>query len=140
MERACSAWLVASRSRFVHLQFSFAYSLLTAVLTSHTLSPFSYERLMVQMLQSTFDLQEKEDEFLGLVECIEKEKKGKTRERRKSGARSWWGGGGKGGEDATEMNSVVMQLSRKLEELLIDNEDLREQVKRAGGGGRSPAK
>jgi len=98
----------------------------------------AYERVMVQMLQATFDLQEKEDEMLGLVEALEREKKKEGRSRRSSGGHKWWGGGGgKGGpggdREDEEEKTVVMQLSRKLEELLIDNEDLREQIKDRDG-------
>jgi hypothetical protein len=71
----------------------------------------AYDRLLLLLLQGNEDLKEKEDELLNL--------RGKL---------------GKMTEDATEKDRVqandsklIMQLSKKLETLLMDNEDLRDQ-------------
>lgn len=71
----------------------------------------NYERLMVQMLQSTFDLSEREDEVATLKKQLAEEQIAVT----------------KRGRSQSEEHKVMMQLSRKLETLLVDNEDLREQ-------------
>ena len=71
----------------------------------------NYERLMVQMLQSTFDLSEREDEVALLKKQLAEEQIAVT----------------KRGRSQSEEHKVMMQLSRKLETLLVDNEDLREQ-------------
>ena len=70
----------------------------------------SYDRLLLTMLQGNADLKEKEDELLSfrdqlhqsMVECAEK--------------------------DRTQANDskLIMQLSKKLETLLMENEDLRD--------------
>ena len=70
----------------------------------------SYDRLLLTMLQGSADLKEKEDELLALrnkvhqsmAECAEKDK--------------------------TQANDskLIMQLSKKLETLLMENEDLRD--------------
>ena len=71
----------------------------------------NYERLMVQMLQSTFDLSEKEDLVTRLKKALAEEQIAVTKK----------------GRSQSEEHKVMMQLSRKLETLLVDNEDLREQ-------------
>ena len=68
----------------------------------------NYERLLIQLLQSTFDLASKEEEVAKFKRRMEESEKGIGRVDDK----------------------VLMQLSKKLETLLIDNEDLREQNER----------
>jgi hypothetical protein len=68
----------------------------------------NYERLMIQLLQSSFDLAGKEEELAKLKKKLTESEKGIGRVDDK----------------------VLMQLSKKLETLLIDNEDLREQNER----------
>ena len=71
----------------------------------------NYDRILLMLLQGNEDLKEKEDELLGLrnkLESAVSESKDK---------------------DRTQANDskLIMQLSKKLETLLMDNEDLRDQ-------------
>merc|ERR1712085_66336 len=76
-----------------------------------------YDRLIIMMLQGSTDLNEKEDELLSVrgqvhqtvAECAEKDK--------------------------TQANDskLIMQLSKKLETLLMENEDLRDNNDRLNG-------
>lgn len=74
----------------------------------------NYDRILLMMLQGNTDLKEKEDELLAMRDKVEKmilESKEKERVQL---------------EDST----LIMQLSKKLETLLMDNEDLREHNER----------
>jgi hypothetical protein len=70
----------------------------------------SYDRLLLTMLQGNSDLKEKEDELLNL--------RGKLHEAMSESAE----------KDKTQANDskLIMQLSKKLETLLMENEDLRD--------------
>ena len=71
----------------------------------------SYDRLLLLLLQSGEDLKEKEDELLNL--------RGKLESTAKESVE----------KDRVQANDskLIMQLSKKLETLLMDNEDLRDQ-------------
>ena len=71
----------------------------------------AYDRLLLLLLQSGEDLKEKEDELLSL--------RGKLENTVKESAE----------KDRVQANDskLIMQLSKKLETLLMDNEDLRDQ-------------
>lgn len=71
----------------------------------------AYDRLLLLLLQSGEDLKEKEDELLGLRGKLENTVKESTE------------------KDRVQANDskLIMQLSKKLETLLMDNEDLRDQ-------------
>jgi len=71
----------------------------------------SYDRLLLLLLQSGEDLKEKEDELLGLRGKLENTMKESAEKDRVQGNDS----------------KLIMQLSKKLETLLMDNEDLRDQ-------------
>mmetsp|Transcript_27066 Transcript_27066/g.41516 ORF Transcript_27066/g.41516 Transcript_27066/m.41516 type:complete len:171 (+) Transcript_27066:4838-5350(+) len=71
----------------------------------------NYDRLLLLMLQGSDDLKEKEDEILGLrgkLETVTAESLEKDRVQAND-------------------SKLIMQLSKKLETLLMDNEDLRDQ-------------
>jgi hypothetical protein len=70
----------------------------------------SYDRLLLTMLQGSSDLKEKEDELLSL--------RGKLHQSMSECAE----------KDRTQANDskLIMQLSKKLETLLMENEDLRD--------------
>lgn len=71
----------------------------------------SYDRILLMLLQGGEDLKEKEDELLGLrskLESVMQESKEKDRVQAND-------------------SKLIMQLSKKLETLLMDNEDLRDQ-------------
>jgi hypothetical protein len=70
----------------------------------------SYDRILLMMLQGSEDLKEKEDELLGLrskLESVVLQSKEKDRVQAND-------------------SKLIMQLSKKLETLLMDNEDLRD--------------
>lgn len=70
-----------------------------------------YDRILLMMLQGSEDLKEKEDELLSLrskLEAVVDESKEKDRVQAND-------------------SKLIMQLSKKLETLLMDNEDLRDQ-------------
>ena len=71
----------------------------------------SYDRILLMLLQGSEDLKEKEDELLRLrnkLESVSNESKEKDRVQAND-------------------SKLIMQLSKKLENLLMDNEDLRDQ-------------
>jgi hypothetical protein len=71
----------------------------------------SYDRILLMLLQGSEDLKEKEDELLSLrskLEAVVNESKEKDRVQAND-------------------SKLIMQLSKKLENLLMDNEDLRDQ-------------
>eukprot|EP00522_Entomoneis_paludosa_P005598 CAMPEP_0172451804 /NCGR_PEP_ID=MMETSP1065-20121228/9679_1 /TAXON_ID=265537 /ORGANISM="Amphiprora paludosa, Strain CCMP125" /LENGTH=1627 /DNA_ID=CAMNT_0013203775 /DNA_START=258 /DNA_END=5141 /DNA_ORIENTATION=+ len=71
----------------------------------------NYDRILLMLLQGGEDLKEKEDELLGLrskLESVMQESKEKDRVQAND-------------------SKLIMQLSKKLETLLMDNEDLRDQ-------------
>jgi DNA repair exonuclease SbcCD ATPase subunit len=71
----------------------------------------SYDRILLMLLQGHEDLKEKEDELLRLrnkLESVMAESKEKDRVQAND-------------------SKLIMQLSKKLENLLMDNEDLRDQ-------------
>jgi hypothetical protein len=71
----------------------------------------SYDRILLMLLQGCEDLKEKEDELLRLrnkLEFVSNESKEKDRVQAND-------------------SKLIMQLSKKLENLLMDNEDLRDQ-------------
>mmetsp|Transcript_20807 Transcript_20807/g.30490 ORF Transcript_20807/g.30490 Transcript_20807/m.30490 type:complete len:418 (-) Transcript_20807:57-1310(-) len=71
----------------------------------------SYDRLLLMMLQSTSDLKRSEDDMVGLrgtLDAVIAESKEKDRIQ-------------------TNDSKLIMQLSKKMETLLMDNEDLRDQ-------------
>jgi hypothetical protein len=71
----------------------------------------SYDRILLMLLQGCEDLKEKEDELLRLrnkLESVSNESKEKDRVQAND-------------------SKLIMQLSKKLENLLMDNEDLRDQ-------------
>jgi hypothetical protein len=71
----------------------------------------SYDRILLMLLQGAEDLKEKEDELLRLrnkLESVSNESKEKDRVQAND-------------------SKLIMQLSKKLENLLMDNEDLRDQ-------------
>jgi hypothetical protein len=71
----------------------------------------SYDRILLMLLQGGEDLKEKEDELLRLrnkLESVSNESKEKDRVQAND-------------------SKLIMQLSKKLENLLMDNEDLRDQ-------------
>ena len=72
----------------------------------------AYDRLLLMMLQGSVDLKEKEDEELVLREKLE-EALAESFEKDRVAAND---------------SKLIMQLSKKLETLLMDNEDLRDQV------------
>mmetsp|Transcript_9012 Transcript_9012/g.13072 ORF Transcript_9012/g.13072 Transcript_9012/m.13072 type:complete len:1706 (-) Transcript_9012:256-5373(-) len=76
-----------------------------------------YDRLLLQMLQSNDDLKEKEDELLRLRAKLDHSAKD-VAEKEKAQAND---------------SKLIMQLSKKLEMLLMDNEDLRDQNDRLNG-------
>lgn len=71
----------------------------------------AYDRILLMLLQSGEDLKDKEDELLGLRSKLE----GVVQESAE--------------KDRVQANDskLIMQLSKKLETLLMDNEDLRDQ-------------
>ena len=71
----------------------------------------AYDRLLLLLLQSGEDLKEKEDELLNLRGKLENAMKESAEKDRIQGNDS----------------KLIMQLSKKLETLLMDNEDLRDQ-------------
>mmetsp|Transcript_29781 Transcript_29781/g.54693 ORF Transcript_29781/g.54693 Transcript_29781/m.54693 type:complete len:203 (+) Transcript_29781:399-1007(+) len=77
----------------------------------------SYDRLLLIMLQGSSDLKEKEDELLSL--------RGKLHQSMADCAE----------KDKTQANDskLIMQLSKKLETLLMENEDLRDNNDRLNG-------
>jgi hypothetical protein len=84
---------------------------LTAVHTALNREREQYDRILLLLLQGAEDLKEKEDELLGLrskLEGILDESKEKDRVQAND-------------------SKLIMQLSKKLETLLMDNEDLRDQ-------------
>lgn len=77
----------------------------------------SYDRILLLLLQGTEDLKEKEDELLKLrnkLEQVVDQSKEKDRVQAND-------------------SKLIMQLSKKLETLLMDNEDLRDQKDRLNG-------
>jgi hypothetical protein len=71
----------------------------------------AYDRILLMLLQSSEDVKEKEDELLSLrskLETVTKESKEKDRVQAND-------------------SKLIMQLSKKLENLLMENEDLRDQ-------------
>lgn len=71
----------------------------------------SYDRIILMLLQGTEDLKEKEDELLKMrskLESVVDESAEKDRVQAND-------------------SKLIMQLSKKLETLLMDNEDLRDQ-------------
>jgi hypothetical protein len=71
----------------------------------------NYDRILLMLLQGSEDLKEKEDELLRLrnkLESVVQESKEKDRVQAND-------------------SKLIMQLSKKLENLLMDNEDLRDQ-------------
>jgi hypothetical protein len=84
---------------------------LTAVHTALNREREHYDRILLMLLQGAEDLKEKEDELLGLrckLEGVLDESKEKDRVQAND-------------------SKLIMQLSKKLETLLMDNEDLRDQ-------------
>jgi hypothetical protein len=84
---------------------------LTAVHTALNREREHYDRILLLLLQGAEDLKEKEDELLGLrckLEGVLDESKEKDRVQAND-------------------SKLIMQLSKKLETLLMDNEDLRDQ-------------
>jgi hypothetical protein len=84
---------------------------LTAVHTALNREREQYDRILLLLLQGAEDLKEKEDELLGLrckLEGVLDESKEKDRVQAND-------------------SKLIMQLSKKLETLLMDNEDLRDQ-------------
>lgn len=71
----------------------------------------AYDRLLLMMLQGSADLKEKEDEEMALREKLE-EALAESYEKDRVAAND---------------SKLIMQLSKKLETLLMDNEDLRDQ-------------
>lgn len=71
----------------------------------------AYDRLLLMLLQSGEDLKEKEDEMLDLRRKLESTNKESMEKDRVQAGDS----------------KLIMQLSKKLETLLMDNEDLRDQ-------------
>lgn len=71
----------------------------------------NYDRILLMLLQGSEDLKEKEDELLKLRQKLES-----TMEQSKE-------------KDRVQANDskLIMQLSKKLESLLMDNEELRDQ-------------
>jgi hypothetical protein len=84
---------------------------LSAVHTALNREREQYDRILLMLLQGSEDLKEKEDELLGL-RCKLRAMLSESREK-----------------DRVQANDskLIMQLSKKLETLLMDNEDLRDQ-------------
>jgi len=74
----------------------------------------AYDRILLMMLQGFEDLKEKEDDLLGLRKKLEHVMEESAE------------------KDRVQANDskLIMQLSKKLETLLMDNEDLRDQNER----------
>ncbi len=85
---------------------------------------------MVQLVQAVSDLQAAEADASSLRTLLDRDRKARDRKRRGSGG--FWG---LGKAQADEEQTVVLELSRKLEELLIDNEDLRNKLAKIKAGG-----
>lgn len=84
---------------------------LSAVHTALNRERENYDRMLLMLLQGSEDLKEKEDELLNLhckLEAVVDESKEKDRVQAND-------------------SKLIMQLSKKLETLLMDNEDLRDQ-------------
>ena len=87
---------------------------LSAVHTALNRERENYDRILLMLLQGAEDLKEKEDELLGLrskLEGVVDESKEKDRVQAND-------------------SKLIMQLSKKLETLLMENEDLRDQKDR----------
>lgn len=87
---------------------------LSAVHTALNRERENYDRILLMLLQGSEDLKEKEDELLGLrskLQSVVDESKEKDRVQAND-------------------SKLIMQLSKKLETLLMENEDLRDQKDR----------
>jgi len=87
---------------------------LSAVHTALNRERENYDRILLMLLQGSEDLKEKEDEILGLhskLEAVVDESREKDRVQAND-------------------SKLIMQLSKKLETLLMENEDLRDQKDR----------